>query len=73
MIDPVLEYDPSSGTVGTTSVKGLVSFIKREGYEVKRIIETHVHADHATGARALKSVSPSVSSSLEERQRLPQG
>lgn len=58
VIDPVLEYDPTSGTIGTQSVRDLVSFINGQGYKVSKIIETHVHADHATGARALKSVSP---------------
>lgn len=57
VIDPVLEYDPASGTIGTQSVRGLDDFITNEGYKAKRIIETHVHADHASGARALKSVS----------------
>ena len=56
VIDTVLEYDPVSGKVGTTSVQGLAAFLKQNGYEVTRIIETHVHADHATGALALKQV-----------------
>jgi glyoxylase-like metal-dependent hydrolase (beta-lactamase superfamily II) len=57
VIDSVLEYDPVSGRVGTTSVQGLAAFLKQNEYGVTRIIETHVHADHATGALALKQVS----------------
>lgn len=61
VIDPVLEFDPASGSIGTESVQGLAAFIAGQGYKVTRIIETHIHADHATGARALKSVSTSRS------------
>lgn len=57
VIDPVLDYDPSAGKVFQKSVKGLAAFLQREGYEVVRICETHVHADHLTGAYALKTVS----------------
>lgn len=60
VIDTVLEYDPVSGKVGTTSVQGLAAFLKQNGYEVTRIIETHVHADHATGALALKQLLPNA-------------
>lgn len=56
VIDSVMEYDLASGTIGTQSVRELASFVESHGYKVERIIETHVHADHATGARALKSV-----------------
>ena len=56
VIDPVLDYDSSAGKVSQKSVKGLAAFLQREGYEVARICETHVHADHLTGAHALKTV-----------------
>jgi hypothetical protein len=57
VVDPVLDYEPSSGKISQKSVKGLAAFLKGEGYEVVRICETHVHADHLTGAYALKTVS----------------
>jgi len=56
IIDSVLEYDPASGKVGTNSAQGLAAFVKQKQYRVTRIMETHVHADHATGALALKQV-----------------
>lgn len=57
VVDPVLDYDSSAGKISQRSVKGLAAFLQREGYEVVRICETHVHADHLTGAYALKTVS----------------
>lgn len=61
VIDPVLDYEPSAGKISQTSVKGLAAFLQREGYTVVRICETHVHADHLSGAYALKKVSRSTS------------
>ncbi|KAL1409228.1 hypothetical protein Q8F55_006061 [Vanrija albida] len=59
VIDPVLDYDAGSGQVSFTTVEALKSFIEAEGLRVDRIIETHVHADHLTGAMALKRILPS--------------
>ncbi len=56
IIDPVLDFDPASGKVQTTSVQQIVAFVQQEGLQVTRIIETHVHADHLTGAYSLKQV-----------------
>ena len=61
VIDPVLDYDLSAGKVSQKSTKGLAAFLQREEYEVVRICETHVHADHLTGAYALKTVSHTMS------------
>ncbi len=57
IIDPVLDYDPSSAEVGANTANALVAFVHQAGYEIVRIMETHVHADHLTGAYALKTVS----------------
>lgn len=54
LIDPVLDFDPSTRTVSTTSADGLLSFLNERGYKVERILETHAHADHLTSARYLK-------------------
>lgn len=51
LLDPALDYDPSSGAVDTKEVHGVLGFVREKGYSVERIIETHVHADHLTGAQ----------------------
>lgn len=60
IVDPVLDFDPVSGRISQKSVKGLAGFVQKEGYRVVRICETHVHADHLTGAYALKQVSRAI-------------
>jgi glyoxylase-like metal-dependent hydrolase (beta-lactamase superfamily II) len=66
VIDPVLDFDLASGKISQKSVKGLAEFIKQQGYNVVRIIETHVHADHLTGAHVLKKVSDHSSTCLSQ-------
>lgn len=56
VIDSVLEFDPASGRIGTKAARGLAAFVQEKGYTIIRIMDTHVHADHATGALALKQV-----------------
>jgi glyoxylase-like metal-dependent hydrolase (beta-lactamase superfamily II) len=50
VIDPVLDYDASSGRTATTGAGTVAQFIMEQGYTVDWILETHVHADHMTGA-----------------------
>ncbi|GAB5588924.1 hypothetical protein Unana1_03824 [Umbelopsis nana] len=53
LIDPVLDYDPFSGTVKADSAKQLIDFVEKNKLNVTRIIDTHVHADHLTAAKWL--------------------
>jgi len=46
IIDPVLDYDPNSGTTATMSADELLAHIGREGYTLEWILDTHPHADH---------------------------
>jgi len=50
VIDPVLDYDPHSGRTGTASADALVAFVQDADLTVDWILETHVHADHLSGA-----------------------
>jgi glyoxylase-like metal-dependent hydrolase (beta-lactamase superfamily II) len=55
VIDPVLDYDPKSGRIGTESVRVVQDYIAGAGLTVRRILETHAHADHLTSAKVLRA------------------
>lgn len=55
VIDPVLDYDAGKQVIGTESADALMSLMQGRGYRVSRILETHAHADHLTGAHYLRS------------------
>lgn len=54
VIDSVLDYDIYSCSTKTTSCDHLLDFVKSKKLEVQWILETHIHADHITGARYIK-------------------
>lgn len=54
VIDPVLDFDPDAGRVHKASVHKLVSFLSDKQLKLRWILETHAHADHLSGAQALK-------------------
>ena len=54
LIDSVLDYDPKSGRTGTDSADKLIARVYELGASVEWILETHVHADHVSGAAYLK-------------------
>ena len=53
-IDPVLDYDPASGSVDDDSVNELLQAGAEEGVTIEWVLETHVHADHLSGAPLIK-------------------
>lgn len=50
VVDPVLDFDPASGRTSTTSADDVVAFVRDNSLGVDWILETHVHADHLSGA-----------------------
>ena len=54
VIDPVLDYDPDSGTADGAPAQALVDAVRRHGWQVQWLLETHAHADHVSAARWLK-------------------
>ena len=54
IIDPVLDYDSASGRTDTASARLLVDYVRENDLTVDWILETHVHADHLSGAPWLK-------------------
>jgi glyoxylase-like metal-dependent hydrolase (beta-lactamase superfamily II) len=53
-IDPVLDFDAAAGTVDDDSVEELLNAAVGEGVTIDWVLETHVHADHLSGAPLIK-------------------
>src|SRR5215204_2124865 len=54
-IDPVLDFDVAAGTVDDGSVEELLVAIPEEGITIDWVLETHIHADHLSGAPLIKA------------------
>ncbi|WP_294123023.1 MBL fold metallo-hydrolase [Sphingomonas sp.] len=54
-IDPVLDFDPASGAVDDDSVKELLAAAGEAGVTIDWVLETHIHADHLSGAPLIKA------------------
>jgi len=54
IVDSVLDYDPKSGRTATDSADALMRRVRELGATVQWHLETHVHADHLSGAHYLK-------------------
>ena len=50
VVDPVLDFDQASGRTSTKSADEVIAFIKSQNLGIDWILETHVHADHLSGA-----------------------
>ena len=55
IIDPVLDFDLSSGTLSTASVEAVLAAAKDGGWTISRVLETHAHADHLSAAPVIKA------------------
>ena len=54
VIDPVLDYDYKSGKANVASADAILAKAQEQGYAIKLVLETHVHADHLSGAPYIK-------------------
>jgi glyoxylase-like metal-dependent hydrolase (beta-lactamase superfamily II) len=54
-IDPVLDFDPASGAVDDDSVEELLNAAEELGVTIEWVLETHIHADHLSGAPLIKA------------------
>lgn len=50
VIDPVLDYDHRSGSASTRSVETILAAAAEKNIKIDWVLETHVHADHLSGA-----------------------
>ncbi|MEO5611265.1 MAG: MBL fold metallo-hydrolase [Sphingomicrobium sp.] len=54
VIDPVLDFDPVSGSVSTKSADRILGAASEQALAIKLVLETHPHADHLTAAPHFK-------------------
>ena len=50
VIDSVLDFDFSSGTIDYYNAEKIISYIKKMKLDLEWLIETHVHADHLSAS-----------------------
>ena len=50
VIDSVLDFDFSSGTIDYHNAEKIISFIEKKKLNLEWLIETHVHADHLSAS-----------------------
>jgi glyoxylase-like metal-dependent hydrolase (beta-lactamase superfamily II) len=55
IIDPVLDFNPSSGEVATGSAQAILDDAEAEGWSIRWVFETHAHADHLSAASYIRS------------------
>ena len=54
VVDPVLDYDHASGMAAMESAARVLAKAAEIGAKVELVLETHVHADHLSGAPYIK-------------------
>ncbi len=54
VIDPVLDYDHKSGEARVASAEAILGKAAELGFHISWVLETHVHADHLSGAPYIK-------------------
>ncbi len=54
IIDSVMGFDAPSGRTDSSPADAIIAYVKEKGLTVDWILETHVHADHLSGAPYLK-------------------
>ena len=54
-IDPVLDFDVSDGSVDDDSVNAMLRAADEAGIAIEWVLETHIHADHLSGAPLIKA------------------
>jgi glyoxylase-like metal-dependent hydrolase (beta-lactamase superfamily II) len=54
VVDPVLDYEQSTGKASTISADRILAAADAEGLAIDWVLETHAHADHLSGAPYVK-------------------
>lgn len=67
VIDPVLDFDAAKITVSSNSVDRIITYADGLNLQIQAILETHVHADHLSGAWLLSERIPTAKVGISER------
>lgn len=54
VIDPVLGFDPVTGRTFEAPLRPVMAAIEADGLQLEWVLDTHIHADHLSGAAALQ-------------------
>ena len=54
IVDSVMDIDYAAGRIAYESADQIIAFVQKHGLKVEWLIETHVHADHLSGAPYLQ-------------------
>lgn len=54
VVDSVMDIDYAAGRISYESADAIIAFVRDRGLKVEWLIETHVHADHLSGAPYLR-------------------
>ena len=54
VIDPVLDFEPKSGTLSSRSADQMIEYVRGQGWQLQWILETHAHADHLSAAQYIR-------------------
>ncbi|MDB5359851.1 MAG: beta-lactamase [Rhodospirillales bacterium] len=83
IIDPVLDFDPATGTTATGTADRIVDIVLGRHFTVQWLLETHIHADHLSagaylrqrlgGTRAIGAGVRLVHEAFRDRFALPPG
>ncbi|KAJ3095044.1 hypothetical protein HDU96_001367 [Phlyctochytrium bullatum] len=84
IVDSIIGYDLSTGAIDTTPADRLLAYVDTlPGVAIAYLLETHVHADHLTGANYIKTMlggktpvvigdhTPAVQTLMKQRYGLP--
>jgi glyoxylase-like metal-dependent hydrolase (beta-lactamase superfamily II) len=63
IVDSVMDIDYAAGRISYESADEVIAYIESEGLTLEWLLETHVHADHLSGA-------PTFNASLVAKSRL---
>lgn len=55
IIDSVMDIDYAAGRIAYESADEIIAFVRRNNLKLEWLIETHVHADHLSGAPYIQS------------------